>query len=54
MKGHLRGKHFEDDNELKREEWLYKQEKTFDLNGIEKLREHYNNCAAVHDDYLEK
>ena len=49
LKGHIRGKHFEDDNELKiaREEWLLGEDKTLDLSGIEKLLRHYNTCIAV-------
>ena len=49
LKGHLCGKHLEDDNELKTapDEILY-------LSGIEKLRERYNKCIAVRGGYIKK
>ena len=45
LKGHLRGKHFKEDNQLKTENIL---------SGIENLRERYSKCMPVHGNYVEK
>ena len=47
LKEHPCGKHFEGDDELKTatEKWLWVQDKTLYLRGIEKLCECYNKCS---------
>ena len=47
LKGYLRMKHFENDNELKTATMVKGGKTTCYLWGIEKLRERYNKCIAT-------
>ena len=54
LKGHLRGKHFEDENVRLRHVCGYRDKTKQYLSGTEKLCERYNKCITVHGDYVEK
>ena len=49
FKGHLQGKHFENDNEFKTatQDWLKGQDKTLYLSDIGKLSDRYNRCIIA-------
>jgi histone-lysine N-methyltransferase SETMAR len=56
LKKELRGKRFEEDDELKwaTESWLKSVGENFYLNGIEDLQKRWNKCIDVGGDYIEK
>lgn len=56
FKKFLRGRKFNDDNELKAasEQWLEGQDKEFFQTGLIQLEEKWKKCIAVRGDYIEK
>jgi len=56
LKKELRGKRFQDDDELKSttEHWLESRGENFYLKGIKELQTRWNKCIDVSGDYIEK